>query len=287
MENKRRSGAGGIIKRVWNFSMLERQLSRLSPESYIRWITLAYRFGCLRNPHPGVRFSCGPEGIWRVEDKGEKLMIPSHRRAPRYLHSGIQGILERLIKRYFPDPSHLFRLKDATIFDVGANIGEFSMACMSKGAKHVIAVEPDEIPFQCLRGNLGERLPQASVEQCVLSDKPGTVTFYVSTETADSSFITPEHYTEAIKMRAVTLDEIVQKYNVEVDVLKVEAEGAEPEVLEGALQTLRTQSPYLTVRASYERNGKSTFKDCERILREAGYECVDGGDGMQLIAWKS
>src|SRR5690625_4839244 len=275
-----------IARRFWNFRMLESMLSRLPETIYIRWIRVAYRFGTGRAPARDVYFGLGENGLWVVKERGELLSIPSYRRSPRYLKDGIPGVKRRLISRYFPDTSKRECLKGATVVDIGANIGEFSLACLDYGATRIVAIEPDDIPFKCLRDNLGRRAPNSILKKALVSDKPGRTLFYHSTRTADSSLIVPDEYTETSELNATTIDEMVASESIVIDLLKVEAEGAEPEEMRGASNVLREQSPYVTVRASCERQGKSTFDDCERILTDLGYICLRAGDGYQLLAVK-
>ena len=68
-----------------------------------------------------------------------------------------------------------------------------------------------------------------------LSNISGEREFFVSSAGADSSIIQPKNYTSVVKIQTVTLDEHYEKYNLKaVKLLKLEAEGFEPEVLEGA-----------------------------------------------------
>ena len=69
------------------------------------------------------------------------------------------------------------------------------------------------------------------------------------------------------------LDDVVNRNfpSGRIAVLKVEAEGFEPEVLRGADQTLQ-RTDVVTVDAGEEREGKSTAPECVNILLKAGFE---------------
>ena len=61
------------------------------------------------------------------------------------------------------------------------------------------------------------------------------------------------------------------EFPLQIDILKVEAEGMEPEVLRGALRTLK-RTKFCVVDAGPERYGKSTAAECISILQASGFE---------------
>ena len=63
----------------------------------------------------------------------------------------------------------------------------------------------------------------------------GFENFYISSEQADSSLIKPNKYSSKIEVKTVKLDNIVSK---KIKLFKLEAEGAEPEILQGAMNSL-------------------------------------------------
>ena len=78
-------------------------------------------------------------------------------------------------------------------------------------------------------------------------------------------------------IETMTLDQYVQEHGIgEIEVLKVEAEGAEPEVLRGATQTL-PKCRYVTVDCGRERgvDRESTLRDVCNILFDCGFFIVD------------
>jgi len=78
--------------------------------------------------------------------------------------------------------------------------------------------------------------------------------FYVADKYADSSFIKPPSYSRIINVKVERLDRILDLIN-KVYVFKVEAEGAEPEVLAGAERVLNKVDA-IFVDAGFERGVK-------------------------------
>lgn len=148
-----------------------------------------------------------------------------------------------------------FVADDAVCLDVGANIGLYSMAFSVLAPRgRVFAFEPSPGSFEYLRGNV-EANGLANVEsyQLALGDQAdGTVHFHdVPFFTAgsftvdDDSFLTSEvlgsSYLEA---PATTLDGFVAEHGIQrVDMVKIDVEGAEMSVLDGAKETLSTMRP--------------------------------------------
>jgi len=190
-------------------------------------------------------------------------------RYQRYLYSdGPHKALQSMLKKYcIQDPSSL----DAgVIVDIGANVGEFSIA-VAPYAKQVIAFEPDPLVQEALNANL-TRFENVIVEPIALSNMSGSVPFYLSTKNADSSFVKPMKYSGIIQVKAQTLDEYIGYKSIDrIDFLKLEAEGWEPEVLEGGKKAL-----YITkevcVDAGPEREGISTVPEVQAALENAGFD---------------
>jgi FkbM family methyltransferase len=190
----------------------------------------------------------------------------------------MNGAKRNLALRYFPDGDVDERCRGRVVVDVGANIGIFSMLALAHGASKVIAIEADPAAFRSLRSNIGDD-PRVELYQSLLSDKNGRTRFFLATQSGDSSMIEPTSYDEIIDVAAVRLDELIRLSDG--DVLKVEAEGAEPEVLRGATRLLDGTKLFVTVRASFERRGESTWSECAEVLKEFGYESRPG-DSQQM-----
>ena len=102
------------------------------------------------------------------------------------------------------------------------------------------------------------------------------LTFFLKDEFGDSSIIEPLDYQEKITIETITLDHLISEINSSVKLIKLEAEGAEPEILNGLTKYLKNVE-YLTIDVGYERgvNSESTLAPCINYLVSRNYELID------------
>jgi len=158
-----------------------------------------------------------------------------------------------------------------TVVDVGSFIGEFSERVAAKQDVSVVAVEPDPRNAQCT----GENTPESvSVKQAGAYNTNDEIDFNIATDGSESGILTPDKGKSKVETVPVKrLDTLVD----DADFVKVEAEGVEPEVLEG-MEGLSPER--IVVNVSPERDGKSPVVECRSILTERGYECRTDGDEL-------
>lgn len=101
--------------------------------------------------------------------------------------------------------------------------------------------------------------------------------FYSKAHTADSSFIEISQYTSIKTVKVTTLDQYVQQNNIQaIEVLKVEAEGAEPEVLRGTRKALG-RCRFITIDCGCERGilEEDTIRDACNSVYEQGFRMIE------------
>jgi FkbM family methyltransferase len=143
-----------------------------------------------------------------------------------------------------PDVRHLCRRllrKGMTVVDVGANIGfltrHFSRL-VGPGGK-VFAFEPDPLNFRFLEFNT---LARKNVEraQMAVSDNAKPAWLHLNaTSGAGNSLVGQTHSFESVPVSCVSLDDFIKSHgNPQVDLIKIDVEGAEVKVLQGMKQTI-------------------------------------------------
>lgn len=217
-----------------------------------------------------TRFSSDLRGGLIYADDGQSgIYFYNWKRAGRYSKKSVYTKLRRILDKYVPDWYELGA--DCTVIDIGANIGEFAMAIAPRVGK-VIAIEPDERAYACLDAN-SRSLPRAIVGcNAAVGDVTGKKRIFISSDTADTSFIEPNKYTEKRLVQVYKLKDLLNKLDVDcnqIELIKIEAEGFEPEVLAGCLPHLKVK--YYSVNCDPERYGESPIAMVRELLESNGY----------------
>jgi FkbM family methyltransferase len=164
-------------------------------------------------------------------------------------------------------------IKPNTIaFDIGANVGEWSLQAFKQASTiQLYAFEPIPIVFQALQKNTtGMNIQLFNI---AMSDTQGTQKFtYFTHESMLSTFYDRPHVLghawkepEILEVSTNTLDNFCASHGIEhIDFLKIDTEGAEVAILQGALQLLQGQRiQYI----QFEYGG--TYYDAHTTLQQA------------------
>jgi FkbM family methyltransferase len=139
------------------------------------------------------------------------------------------------------------------VIDVGAHLGTFTRVALQRGARVVVAVEPNPVNVICLERTFATEIAAGRVRlaKAAAWHSPGSLTF----EFGDSSQM--GHVgasadagvrTKSLAVRAVTLDRLVDELKLDrVDFIKMDIEGAERHALAGATRLLAAHKPRLAI----------------------------------------
>lgn len=139
-----------------------------------------------------------------------------------------------------------------TVVDVGAHIGIYSLLASSRvgPSGHVFSFEPTPAIYELLRENIGRTAYRGHVSlypNAVTERHGERVAFAVSADsTRDSSlfFDAKADRQTIIEVETVALDRVIPK-DLRVDVVKIDAEGAEGAVIRGMQRILEDNSDIL------------------------------------------
>lgn len=140
--------------------------------------------------------------------------------------------------------------RGATVADIGANIGWYCahMAAIDPDA-HVVAFEPVPSSFNWLRKTVARNGFQNVVsEPLAISDRAGLMDIYVDPTIAGAASAHPSVYHEtssAITVKVTTLDDYAALHGLRIDAIKLDVEGGEFAVLQGAKQVLTEHRPMI------------------------------------------
>jgi FkbM family methyltransferase len=138
------------------------------------------------------------------------------------------------------------------IIDIGAHIGLFS-ACSSQLAGptgKIICFEPTPGTYSILKETLRlNHCDNVTAMQAAVSEKEGSATFYVSsTAGCNSNSLIKNQWggnPVGYDVKLVTIDGVVTENNFKPSLIKIDAEGAELDVLKGGVQTFKEYKPVL------------------------------------------
>ena len=135
----------------------------------------------------------------------------------------------------------------ALVFDIGANIGEFTAAFLSLGAGRVVAVEPQPELCRHIAASFPAALADGrlAIRSCAVSAAPGRMRLHVASDPGHSmSTLSPEFLAmslrnghvwdeaAAIDVDVVTLAQLIAEFGTP-DYLKIDVEGHDLAVLQG------------------------------------------------------
>ena len=149
------------------------------------------------------------------------------------------------------------------VLDCGANIGVTIQTALEAGAKTIVAIEPAPENLECLRRNFPKEIESGRVIIYAKGvwDKDDVLTLNVDphNSAADSVVMKPEGAEGKIQVPLTTVDKLVAELKLDkVDYIKMDIEGAEPNALRGAHDTIVKYKPRLSI-ASYHVGTHSTL----------------------------
>ncbi|GAC1631206.1 MAG: hypothetical protein NVS9B14_02670 [Candidatus Acidiferrum sp.] len=128
--------------------------------------------------------------------------------------------------------------------DLGANIGYFSclLGKLAGQSGRVVSIEPEPLNRELLQENLRRNhITNTTVQACAVGAAEGTAKLgiYKPANRGRHSMVDLENCKTFIEVPVRRLDDLLQETDVKSwDLLKIDVEGYEPFVMEGAAQTL-------------------------------------------------
>lgn len=120
-----------------------------------------------------------------------------------------------------------------TVVDAGANVGYSSAYLLTRFPEaRALCIEPDASNFRALRQNLGPWGSRVTYLQAALWHEPGYVDIRSDTLGSGQEWGRQVEAADSGSVRAVSMPEIIAKTG-QIDLLKIDIEGAEKEVFAG------------------------------------------------------
>jgi FkbM family methyltransferase len=182
----------------------------------------------------------------------------------------------RYYGRYGEVELHLLEFlcqRNLDAIDVGANDGSY-VHFLRRHARHVVAFEPMPV----LAHTLGHKFRRGvTIEQIALSDSDGSVSLHMpvvdGVTVTGCSTVAPQACTAYPAHRAieVPMDRLDNVYGGEVGFIKIDVEGHQQAVLDGAVKTIRRCQPRMLVEVE-ERLSPGGLAPAKAYFSDLGYQ---------------
>lgn len=174
------------------------------------------------------------------------------------------------------------------VIDCGANVGEVGMWLqIHHDNLQIISIEPEEAEADCCDLNVygGE----AKTIRKALWREDAELTFYSKNGSGDSSLFEITQFDGVRTVQATTLSALLKDQRInKVKLLKLESEGAEPEILAGAEDCL-DRIEYITADLGPERGVEqaTTVEAATNFLLSRNFKVIDASPNRLTFLFKN
>ncbi|OAI44847.1 hypothetical protein AYO42_00600 [Rhizomicrobium sp. SCGC AG-212-E05] len=195
--------------------------------------------------------------------------------------------------------SKMLNLPVRVFFDIGAHTGETIQAVLARfeGAR-IFSFEAHPTTFAELQKNVTDS--RARIFPLAISDRVGNATFFDYGHLATCNSLVGENQfavrsgnpARTLSVPCITLDQFCEQEKVShIDVLKIDTEGHDLSVLEGAAQTLKSRGVsfvHIEFNSMTPRDGSSggALMPISQLLETAGFEFVSSYPECMLTEGK-
>jgi FkbM family methyltransferase len=164
-----------------------------------------------------------------------------------------------------------------TIIDVGTNIGETLLNFAKRNISGVnIGFEPVPFLFEKAKHNIGlNHFQNIVLNNAALSNNNETLSFNIANEfNSGGIFLSAGNGDTARSVPAIRLDDYVSEHGLSrISLIKIDVEGFEMNVLQGAAETLKRFKPALFVEINdgFLKRQKSSARELFQFLRSMNY----------------
>lgn len=244
--------------------------TRLRIKVYVWAISFAGRYKFLLYPFLYLLHGEIPKGITIVNNK------------PLYHYRNIEidspsDSIEAYIEVFHDNVyDHVAVPKEGdVVIDIGAYVGMYSIKAsqLVGDTGLVVAVEPLLSNLNYLEKNL-RKLSNTKIVKVALSNYIGKGKLYSSPSSAVHSMAYVRD--DYMIVRVTTLDELVKRWKfTRIDYIKMDAEGSDILILEGARNVLSKYSPIISAACYHiDANGVSYVDRVINYLESFGYKCI-------------
>lgn len=202
----------------------------------------------------------------------------------------VNDYMQWFIYANMPDNSWKYALRSvslnspsAVIIDIGSNVGAFSLSlakkCLECGLikTQIVSFEPNPIVYQKLLGNIANNVNLKTIintEILAIGNEVGSMGMIFEAQNTGHGRISNTSE-ESVLVEMTTLDNYFKNKNLNrLDFIKIDVEGYEPFVIDGAIKTIEMHKPdiYIEITPSwFQERGRSSSLLFD-ILGNLGYQ---------------
>lgn len=161
-------------------------------------------------------------------------------------------------------------IDDGPVWDIGCNVGVYSLITATASVRDVIAFEPTPAIARAAASIVASNGLRGEVRQTALGAAPGTARLHLSESTDSSNSLSSSfrRSSRAIDVAVETIDGLVAAGRTPPALLKIDTETTEPAVLRGGLRTIAEHRPWIMCEVLPGR----TERQLMAVLEPLGYE---------------
>lgn len=220
---------------------------------------------------PAVREAANPARV--------RFAAPYRSFVPRLLD-------ERGVAHYEPETMAAFLaaislLRATDAFDIGANVGIFSIIGESMTTARISGFEPTPDVAATFRSVVAANGLTCQVEAIALGATTGSATLYLSNKSESSNSLKAGFRTASgtVDVPVERLDDVVRRLDRRPAVLKIDTETTEPDVLAGASDLLTHTRPWIICEVLVDRTELALTK----VLEPYGYHFHHLGPSVPIV----
>lgn len=194
------------------------------------------------------------------------LKMPHNHPLPHYQNSN------KLYDRFLPVLARNLN-SDKTIIDVGANVGDTTIAIIQNCNNSLVSIEPSELFYPYLEKNIKKLLSSDKKKVKCIHEFIGTGDFSGQLlHSEGTASVTKTGYADVINYK--TLDSIIED-NSDVALIKVDTDGYDFDVLKSSENLLMKSEPILFwENQMFEEFQIKGFNDLYNLLQKTGYKYI-------------
>jgi FkbM family methyltransferase len=180
-------------------------------------------------------------------------------------------------------------LDGGTFYDIGANVGYFAieMAKLTNDRVGVCAFEPQPALATAIEASIQlNGFRNIRLFNCLVGDKEQAACLFMAAASIHASAVddSGRGSTHKVPNRMISLDGLMDGTVPAPDMIKLDVEGSEHLVLQGARQTLRNYKPHLFIEYMSEADPNFRVRrEIESLLKNMGEYQLYGDPGQRVL----